>query len=137
MAEIERPLPRFPEPDTQAFWEATKAHTLRYQVCNACGGLVFFPRRHCTHCTSVDLRWESSKGEGTLYTYTIIRQNGHPYFRAKLPYVIAYVDLDEGFRMMTELVGIDDLSQLDCGKRVRLDWEEHEEVNLPVFRLAE
>ncbi|MBE3556949.1 MAG: OB-fold domain-containing protein [Firmicutes bacterium] len=137
MAEIERPLPRFPEPDTQAFWEATKGHTLRYQVCNQCGGLVFFPRRHCTHCTSVDLRWESSKGEGTLYTYTIIRQNGHPYFRAKLPYVIAYVDLDEGFRMMTELVGIDDLSQLDCGKRVHLDWEEHEEVNLPVFRLAE
>ena len=45
-----RPQPRFPEPDTLPFWEATKRHELTYQTCNTCHEVIFYPRRHCTAC---------------------------------------------------------------------------------------
>lgn len=135
MAEAERPLPRFPEPDTEPFWRATREHRLVYPVCRACGGVVFYPRRHCTHCLSDDLEWRTSAGWGTVYTFTVIRQHGHPWFRSRIPYVVAFVDLDEGFRLMTHVVGTDP-EQVRVGQRVRLAWEDAGEVALPVFEPA-
>ena len=132
MAKIERPLPRFPEPDTQPFWETTKAHDLRYQVCDDCGGVVFYPRRHCTHCLSLNLSWRTSAGEGTIYTYSVVRQTYHPAFKALLPYVVAWVDMDEGFRIMSNIVGCEP-SDVRIGQRVRVEWEEHGELALPLF----
>jgi hypothetical protein len=75
-----------------------------------------------------------SAGFGTVYTYTVVRQHGHPFFRARAPYVVAYVDLDEGFRMLAEVVGDPDTVQI--GQRVAVDWEDHDEVSVPVFRAA-
>jgi hypothetical protein len=135
MAEIERPLPRFPEPDTQPFWEATKQHDLRYQVCNACSGIVFYPRGHCTRCLSRDLSWRVSRGEGTIYTFSIVRQTYHPAFARHVPYVIAWVDLDEGFRMLSNVVGVEDPARdVRIGQRVRVEWQDYESVSLPLFR---
>jgi len=135
MSEALRPLPNLAELDTRPFWEATKEHELRYQVCNACGGVVFYTRRHCPHCMSFDLRWETSKGEGTVYSFTVIRQIGHPAFRAMAPYVVALIDLDEGFRMLSNVVGVD-VSQVKIGERVRVTWEDYDEVSLPLFTPA-
>jgi uncharacterized OB-fold protein len=137
MAEPRRPLPAFPEPDTQPFWEATRQHELRYQVCDACGRVVFYPRRHCPHCMSLSLSWQTSRGEGAIYTFTVIRQIGLPAFRDKVPYAIAWVDLDEGFRMLSNVVGVDDPAALRIGQRVRVTWEDHEEVSLPMFTPVE
>ena len=92
MAITDQPLPRFPEPDTQPFWEATKSHELRYQVFDDCGGVVFHPRRHCTHCLSQRLSWRNSKGEGTIYTYIVVRQNYHAAFRPRVPYGVAWTE---------------------------------------------
>ena len=136
MARGDQPLPRFPEPDTQAFWEATKNHELRYQTCDACDGIVFYPRRHCTHCLSKKLSWKTSKGEGTLYTYSVVRQTYHPAFRERVPYVIAWVDLDEGFRILTHVTGIDDPAEVSVGQRVVVEWRDYDEVSLPLFRPA-
>lgn len=133
MAITDQPLPRFPEPDTQPFWEATKSHELRYQVCDDCGGIVFHPRRHCTHCLGQNLNWKNSKGEGTIYTYSVVRQNYHPAFRQRVPYVIAWIDLDEGFRMLSNVVGVDDVENVEIGQRVRVQWEDHDTVSLPAF----
>jgi uncharacterized OB-fold protein len=135
MAFGDQPLPKFPEPDTQPFWEATKQHELRYQVCDKCGGVVFHPRRHCTRCLSLELSWKTSKGEGVIYTYSVVRQNYHPAFRGRVPYVIAWVDLDEGFRLLTN-VRVDDPAAVSVGQRVRVDWQDHDEVALPYFRPA-
>lgn len=126
-----RPLPQFPEPDTEPFWQATKDRKLTYQVDSA-GNVVFYPRRHALASTSLDLQWRESEGRGTIYTFTVIRQHGHPFFRGKIPYVVAYVDLDEGFRMLTEIAGVDP-ANVRIGQRVRVEWEEHEAVNIPVF----
>jgi len=132
-----RPLPRFPEPDTQAFWAATGSHELKYQACRTCGAIVFYPRSHCTACGGRDLDWRTSRGEGTVYTYTVVRQNGHPYFTTQTPYVLALIDLDEGFRMMSHVVGMQDpAAGVRVGTRVRVFWDDHGEVSLPLFRPA-
>ncbi len=136
MAIGDQPLPRFPEPDTQPFWEATKDHELRYQTCDDCGGIVFFQRRNCTHCLGGNLSWKTSKGEGVVDTYSVVRQNYHPAFRERIPYVIAWVDLDEGFRLLTNVVGFDDPSQIEVGQRVVVEWQDYDEVSLPLFRPA-
>ena len=135
MAEAKRPLPTLREADTRPFWEATKQHELRYQVCKACAAVVFFPRRHCPSCMGFELEWKTSKGEGTVYTFAVIRQIGHPAFREKAPYVIAWIDLDEGFRMQSEVVGVD-VESVAIGQRVKLTWEDHDELSLPLFTPA-
>jgi len=127
----ERPLPLFPEPDTAPFWAATAEHRLTCQVCRSCGQVVFHPRRHCTCCTSGDLEWRDSAGAGTVYTYTVIRQHGHPFFRARLPYVVGLIDLDEGFRMLAEIAA--DPQALRVNQRVTVTWEDHAELSVPVF----
>ena len=133
ITEAARPLPRLAEPDTAPFWKATGSGQLTYQVCGRCGGIVFYPRRHCTHCTSLDLAWHTSAGVGTIYTYTTIRQHGQEFFRRRVPYVVAFVDLDEGFRMLAEIAGMKP-DEVRIGRRVRLDWEDHGEVRVPIFR---
>ena len=62
-----RPQPRFPEPNTQPFWEGAKQGQLLYQQCNTCAGVVFYPRMICTHCGGLDLAWKQSKGEVLEY----------------------------------------------------------------------
>lgn len=131
----ERPLPVFPEPDTEPFWTATGQHRLLYQVCLACGEIVFYPRRHCTGCLSGDLEWRESAGRGTIYTFTVIRQHGQPYFRGRLPYVLGFIDLDEGFRLLAEIDTAPDTVRV--GQRVTVGWEDHAELAVPVFRLAQ
>jgi len=132
MAEAKRPQPTLDEADTRPFWEATKQHELRYQTCDDCDGIVFYPRRHCPHCMSMKLSWKTSRGEGTVYTYTIIRQIGHPAFRELAPYVVAWIDLDEGFRMLSNVVGVD-ADNVHIGQRVRVTWEDQDGVSLPLF----
>jgi uncharacterized protein len=130
-----RALPQFPEPDTQPFWEATKNHDLIYQVCNHCATVVFYPRSHCTNCTSLELTWKKSKGQGTIYTFSVVRRSHHPAFRDLAPYVVAFVDLDEKFRMLTNIVGArDPAADLRIGLRVAVEWLDFETVALPVFR---
>ena len=134
-AKLGKLLPRFPELDTQPFWDATRNHELCYQQCDKCAGVIFYPRRHCVHCTSLDLSWKVSKGEGTVYTYSVIRRNQSANFKDLVPYWIAWVDLDEGFRMLTHIVGMDDSSEpLEIGQRVSVEWVDCEELAFPVFR---
>lgn len=134
-----RPQPRFPEPDTQPFWEATRRHELTYQTCNTCQTVVFYPRHHCTKCGSDGLTRHISKGLGTVYTFSVIMQSRHPAFAELGPYAVGYVDLDEGFRMMTNIIGITDPTRdIQCGMRVKLRWQDQGEgaIALPMFEPA-
>ena len=132
-----RPQPRFPEPYTAPYWEAAKSGELKYQQCNSCNEVVFTPRMHCTSCGSDDLAWKTSQGRGTVYTYSVVRQNRNPRFAVLGAYTLAYVDLDEGFRMLTNIVGVDDPTQdIECGMRVQVEFEQQDEGEylIPVFR---
>ena len=130
-----RPQPRFPERDSEPFWRATKDHRLTYQTCNACKEVVFYPKSHCTRCGSPDLKWNDSKGEGVLYTYSVVRANRSPLFRDDVPYTVAYVDLDEGFRIMTNVIDVAP-EQVKIGMRLKVKWDDQEEVALPYFAPA-
>ena len=76
-----RPQPRFPEVDSEPFWEATKRHELTYQTCNSCNEVIFYPRGHCPQCGSIENTWHVSQGLGSVYTYSVIMQSRHPAFR--------------------------------------------------------
>ncbi|WBL35939.1 OB-fold domain-containing protein [Tepidiforma flava] len=134
----DRPQPRFPEPDTQPYWEATKDHRLLYQVDRDTGDVVFFPRRHNPKNGSSNLEWRESKGLGTVYTFSVVRLNRHPAFAELGPYAVAYVDLDEGFRILTNIVGVQDPTKdIYIGQRVKVAWlDQSTGISIPVFEPA-
>jgi uncharacterized protein len=135
MADANRPLPSLTELDTLPFWEGTRERQLRYQQCDDCGTVVWHPRRHCTGCTGGTLSWHVASGKGTIYTFSVVRQSYHPFFRSQLPYAVAWIDLDEGPRLLSNVVGAaDPTKDLHCGQRVEVEWEPHEELNIPLFR---
>ncbi|OZM81740.1 Zn-ribbon domain-containing OB-fold protein [Pseudonocardia sp. MH-G8] len=123
-----RPLPVLTEPDTAEFWTACGEHRLTYGT-GPDGEVVFFPRRVEGGQT------RESAGRGVVYTFTVVRRHGHPFFRAHAPYVVAYVDLDEGFRMLAEVDA--DPDAVRVGMRVEIGWEDHGETAVPVFRPAD
>ena len=132
-----RPQPSFPEPDTQHFWEGCKAGELRYQKDDA-GNVVFYPRAHSTADGGSDLTWHVSEGLGAVYTYSVVRQNRMPGFQELGAYAVAYVDLDEGLRILTNIVGVaDPTKDVHIGQRVRVEFEEQDGDDaypIPVFR---
>jgi uncharacterized OB-fold protein len=96
-------LPRIDE-ESKGYWEACQRHELVIQQCTACGALRHYPRALCPACLSSAVEWVRSRGRGTVYTFTVTYQNQAPGFRDALPYVLAYVELDEGVRLLTNIV---------------------------------
>lgn len=97
-----RPLPH-PSPETAPFWEAAKRNELHLQRCaKGCGQAYFPPRPFCPHCGSRKTEWFRASGCATLHSY-IISHRAAPGFTA--PYAVAVVELEEGPRMMTNIVG--------------------------------
>ncbi len=98
---------------------------------------MFYPRAVCPHCLGNDLEWRRVSGRGRLHTFTVVHR-GQKGFPIGPPYVIAIVELDEGPRMMTNLVGIDpDPAKLSIGMPVEVVFQDvSAEVALPHFRPA-
>ena len=92
---------------TLAYWEGAGRGELVLQRCVSCGVVQHRPRGVCASCLSSDLEHFVASGRGVVYSCTVIHQNGIPPFRAACPYVLAYVDLEEGPRLMTNIVGCD------------------------------
>jgi uncharacterized protein len=132
--------PRFdlPTPDdhSQAWWDATAAGRLLVVRCGTCGRAHFYPRPFCPRCDSDDVSWEQSSGRATLYTWSVVHRNDLPPFHDKVPYVAAVVDLEEGPRMSTWVVGTDP-DALAIGMPLQVEFEDIDEgFFLPVFRPA-
>jgi uncharacterized OB-fold protein len=135
MTEHKRPLPNLNEYDTREFWEGTLEKKIRYQQCDDCETIVFYPRRHCTGCLGNNLSWQTASGKGTVYSFSVVRQSYHPFFRNLIPYAVAWIDLDEGPRLLSNVVGVDDpLNDVSIGQPVEVEWEEHEELCIPLFK---
>jgi uncharacterized OB-fold protein len=99
-----KPLPQ-PGPITAPFWQASREHRLSIQRCAACKAYIFYPRAMCPHCGAADLAWADVRGRGTVYSYTVARRATMRPFESDVPYVIAIVELEEGPRMTTNIVG--------------------------------
>ena len=90
------------------FWEGLKARRLLIQQCNACAHWNFYPRRHCPVCLEHDLAWREVDGAARLYSYTVTRIATLPDFMDEMPQKLAVVELAEGVRINTNLVGLDE-----------------------------
>jgi uncharacterized OB-fold protein len=130
-----KPLPRSDE-ESKGFWEACQRHELYVQRCGACGQLRYYPRALCPSCLSDRTEWVRCSGKGTVYTFTATHQNQAPGFRDELPYVMAYVELDEGVRMLTNIVGCP-ADAVRIGMRVEVVFEDvTADITLPKFKPA-
>ena len=128
-----RPLPE-PTPETREFWDGAKRGELRIQRCRNCGEAYFYPRPFCPRCSSRDVEWFSASGRGKLHTY-VISHRAAPGFQDYTPYVIAIIELAEGPRMMTNIVGVEPKPEnLPIDMAVEVTWEPHEDITLPLFR---
>jgi uncharacterized OB-fold protein len=103
-----KPLPRPEEPElTAPFWEAAQRGELVIPRCNFCADFFWYPREACPRCLRADWDWTPVSGKARLHTYTVVRQPAHPAFAADVPYAFAMIQLHEGVRMMSNVVGVD------------------------------
>ena len=132
--------PRFdlptPDAETHPYWEACRVGKLLVKRCRECGRAHFYPRPFCPHCWSTAVEWEEASGRASLYTYSVVRRNDLPPWPERVPYVAAIVDLEEGPRMMTNVVDCD-VDALHIGMPLVVTFrEEPQHYTVPVFRPA-
>lgn len=132
--------PRFDLPtveaETRPFWDAAAEGRLVIQRCSACDAWQYYPRPFCKACWSEDVEWVEASGRGTVYTFSVVRRNDLPPFGDRVPYVPAVIDLEEGPRMMSEVVDVDP-EAVEVGQAVVVDFRPiDDELARPVFRPA-
>ncbi|MFB6171467.1 MAG: Zn-ribbon domain-containing OB-fold protein [Haloarculaceae archaeon] len=131
-----RPVPET-TPETEPYWRGAVAGELRLMRCRDCGGVYHYPRALCPDCASADTTWTVAEGTGALYSFSIqARRDDWP--DEALPVVLAYVELDEGPRLMTNVVDCEPQS-LAVGDRVAVRFvpTDDEEIAVPVFTPVE
>ncbi len=138
----ERKLPPKPLPLqenkalTNPFWEAAKRHELVMQRCKACANWIHFPREQCPVCFSQELEWQQVSGKGRVYAFTNVHQAQHPAFQDGTPYCFAIVQLDEGPRMVTNIVDCEP-DAVQCDMQVEATYDDvSEEWTLVKFKPA-
>ena len=129
------PLPR-PDAYTQPYWDGAAAGELRYQRCAACGHVQLIPRSLCEQCHGSRLDWQVSQRTGTVLTFTTVHRAPLPAFKSMLPYVIAIVYMDEGFRVMANALP-QGREGLEIGARVRIGFQEVHGMALPVVEAVQ
>lgn len=118
------------------FWEATRRNTLSIQRCTDCSKHIFYPRIACPFCGSANVEWVDASGKGKVYSYTVVESNAPSAFLADIPYVVAIVELNEGVRMLSNIVGCDP-SAVRCDMHVEVVFEKlDDEFTLPKFKPA-
>jgi uncharacterized OB-fold protein len=135
MADYAKPLP-IPDPVTQPFWDSLKAKAIQLQKCGACNKVIFYPRPLCPSCLSDDLTWTKVSGRGVVHAFAIPHRHPNRVFTADGPFVVALIELDEGARMLTNLVDVDPTPEaVKVGLPVEIVYDDvTDEVTLPKFR---
>jgi uncharacterized OB-fold protein len=130
MTALRRTLP-IPTPDSERFWAGCAEQQLWMQKCGNCGEINWFPRGMCVNCSADELEWIELSGRGTIYSFSIVDRPPSTAFPPR--YALALVDLVEGPRMMTHIVGVE-FDSIRIGLDVRVQFDQHSEsIWLPVF----
>lgn len=131
----QRPVPSI-EPHAEGFWKAARERRLVLQRCTCCEQVQFPPEQSCAHCGAAESEWVAASGRARLYTWTLCHPPLLPWFAERAPWPVAAVELDEGVRMTTQLVGIEPDSY-EIGMPLIADFQDlDEERTLVVFRPA-
>jgi uncharacterized OB-fold protein len=130
---VTKPVP-IPDSISAPFFDGARQGRLMLQCCSACGKWSFPVRERCPHCFAAKLEWRQASGRGTLYTFAIMHQVMNPGFAGAVPYNIAQIDLEEGVRMTSNVVGIPN-NALKIGMKLEAIFEDvGQDVSLPKFR---
>jgi uncharacterized OB-fold protein len=128
-------LRALPAPDNASrhYWQSAAEGRLVVQRCTSCGAYQFYPRALCASCAG-ETEWVDASGRGTLHTFTVIRQNRSEAFAALSPYAVGIVELEEGVRMMSNIVECD-VEELEVGMALEvLILKAADDVGLPFWR---
>lgn len=130
-----KPVPQA-SPETEPFWAGCAAGELRLQRCRPCDAFYFPPRPFCPRCLSSDVEWQGVSGRGALHSY-VINHRPAPGFEADAPYAIAIVALEEGPRMMSNIVGVENTPEnLVLDMALRVTFEARGDTMVPLFEPA-
>jgi uncharacterized OB-fold protein len=138
-AQQQKPAKAVPEPtpETQPFWDGCARGELVIQRCRDCGQAYFYPRPLCPSCGSTDVEWFQASGRATLYSYVINHRPARG-FEAEAPYAIAVVELAEGPRMMTNIVGVPNTPEdLVLDMELQVTFEQRGDIAIPLFAPAQ
>ena len=134
MSDPTRPLPQ-PTDLTRPYWQAAARGELHLQQCQDCQRWQFYPRPFCLLCESEALQWHAASGLGRIYTSTVNYRAPNPFMKQRLPYVVAMIELDEGPRLMANVLDAQP-GDVAIGRRVEVVFERvSDEMALPQFRL--
>ncbi len=122
-----------PTADTKEFWEGCKRKVLRFQKCLNCGYVRWPPSDLCSSCHSFDYKWIESSGRGKIYTFAVYRVAFHPAWKDKTPYITAVIELEEGPKILSNIVEASPES-VSCDMPVEVVWERAGEYYIPRFK---
>lgn len=134
----QRPLPQPITPEAKPYWDGARDGKLMIPKCRACGKSHLYPRVMCPHCASRELEWIQASGRGKLFSFEIAHQILNKAFKVKPPVILALVELEEGPRLLTNLVNATpDPKTLRCDMPVQVVFERlSDEITLPMFQPA-
>ena len=136
MTEYAKPIPEKND-NTRPYWDGCKKHKLLLPKCRECGKVFFFPMDFCPDCLAEDVEWVEAGGRGRIHTFSVVHRPPSPPFAGDAPYVVAMIELDEGPRMMSNVVEIEpDRVRVDMPVEVVFE-DVTEDVALPKFRPVE
>ena len=131
--EWKKPLPTV-SGETRPFWDACRRGELLIQRCPSCDRYQFYPRGICANCWGSDIEWVKSSGKGTVWSFTVTRQNRTRGFAEEVPYVVALVELDEGVKMFTNIIECD-AGDVKTGMPVEVTFvRATDQISIPYFR---
>jgi uncharacterized OB-fold protein len=134
MPTISKPIPSV-TPDMREFFAGAREGRLIVQKCDNCGTLRFPAYEICAKCSSTKAKWVPVSGRGEVFSFNIMHQVYHPAFAAEVPYAVVVVELEEGCKFVSNLVGINP-HEIRCGMPVEVVFEKvSDEVSLPKFQL--
>jgi uncharacterized OB-fold protein len=135
MPEYKKPIP-VPSAEAQPYWDGLRDRKLLMPRCDACGKYWFPPSLLCPHCNATKWTWASTSGHGRIFSYVVYHRVYHPGFADEVPYAVAVIELDEGPRMISNVLGIAP-DKLACDMRVEVVYQPiTETITLPKFKPA-
>jgi len=134
--ELDRPLPQPITPEAKPYWDGLRERKLMLPRCRQCRRAFFYPRVLCPFCYAADIEWFQATGRGRLYSFEIAYQTFNKAFKVKPPYILAMVELEEGPRVMSNLIGIEpDPKRIRCDMPVEVVFHKlTDEITLPLFQ---
>lgn len=133
--EYKKPIP-VPSFESKPYWEGLRQHQLLMPRCDVCHRCWFPPSTNCPHCTSSAFAWMPVSGRGKVFSYVVYHRVYHPGFADEVPYTVALVELEEGPRMISNIIGIPP-DEVACEMPVQVIYEDvTDDVTLPKFAPA-